>query len=91
MNVFQIYLIGCFLAYPIGIYILKAIKESNSKGVLEQSQMILNEFNIRKTIKFYHNLAMSMMVVSSWLIVVLWSYLFLKSLLYTIKYYLFRK
>ena len=45
MNGLQIYLLGCLLAYPIAIYILKILNEPNKIGLFEQSQKILQQLN----------------------------------------------
>ena len=91
MNILQIYLLGCFLAYPIGVYVLKIIEEPNSNGTLKQTQMFLKNLGFDKGINFYYNLAMSMVVFCSWVIVIVFLYIYIKTLFYIIKYYLFRK
>jgi hypothetical protein len=91
MNGLQIYLLGCFVAYPIGIYILKILNEPNTIGLFEQSQKILQEFSFHKSIKFYYNLTLSILIVMSWITVLIWIYFYIKALIHTIKYYLFNK
>lgn len=90
MNGLQIYLLGCLLAYPIAFYFLKIQKKSDSKA-LENVQIFLKDLNIDKSIKFYYNLIISMMVILSWIMVVIYLYIYIKLLFEIVKYYLFRK
>jgi hypothetical protein len=91
MNGLQIYLLGCLLAYPIAIYILKILNEPNKIGLFEQSQKILQQLNFDKSIKFYYNLTLSILVLMSWVTVLIQIYFYIKALIHIIKYYLFRK
>lgn len=91
MNGLQIYFLGCLLAYPIAIYVLKILNEPKEEGLLEESQKILKSMNFHKSIKFYYNLTLFMMVALSWNIVIIWLYLQIKALFYIIRYYLSKK
>ena len=91
MNGLQIYLLGCLIAYPIAIYILKILNEPNKIGLFEQSQKILRQLNFHKSIKFYYNLTLSILVLMSWITVLIQIYFYIKALIHIIKYYLFRK
>jgi hypothetical protein len=91
MNGLQIYILGCLIAYPIAIYILKILNEPNKIGLFEQCQKILQQLNFNKSIKFYHNLTLSILVLMSWITVLIQIYFYIKALIHIIKYYLFRK
>ncbi len=91
MNILQIYLLGCFLAYPIAFYFLKSQIKSDSKGALGNMQMFLKDLNFDRSIKFYYNLIISMMVILSWIMVIIYLYIYIKLLFEIVKYYLFRK
>ena len=91
MNGLQIYILGCLIAYPIAIYILKILNEPNKIGLFEQSQKILQQLNFHKSIKFYYNLTLSILVLMSWITVLIQIYFYIKALINIIKYYLFNK
>jgi hypothetical protein len=91
MNGLQIYFLGCLLAYPIAVYVLKILNEPKEEGWLEESQKIFKSMNFHKSIKFYYNLTLFMMVALSWNIVIIWLYLQIKALFYIIRYYLSKK
>lgn len=91
MNGLQIYILGCLIAYPIAIYILKILNEPNEIGLFEQSQKILQEFNFHKSIKFYYNLTLYILILMSWITVLIQIYFYIKALIHLIKYHLFKK
>lgn len=91
MNGLQIYLLGCFLAYPIGVYILKILNRPNEVGLFQQCQKILEEINFEKSVKYIYNCTLFLLVAMSWITVLIQIYLTIKALFYSIKYYLFNK
>jgi hypothetical protein len=92
MNGLQIYLLGCFIAYPIAIHFLKMYSRvSKEKNLFIDFQQKLEQIMPTISKNFFKNWFIVFMVVLSWAIVVAWSYLKIKLLYYTIKYYLFRK
>ena len=91
MNGLQIYLLGCLIAYPIAIYILKILNEPNKIGLFEQSQKILQQLNFDKSIKFYYNLTLSILVLMSWITVLIQIYFTIKAVFYALVDNLYNK
>jgi|688.fasta_scaffold73843_4 hypothetical protein len=92
MNGLQIYILGCLLAYPIGLDFLKMYsKASTDKNLIAELQKRFEETNVTKNNNFFQNWLIGIIVLMSWIMVIVWSYFKIKILYYTIKYYLFRK
>jgi len=84
MNGLQIYLLGCFFAYPIGVYILKILNQPNEVGLFQQCQKILEELNFEKNIKYIYNCTLFLLVAMSWLTVLIQIYFTIKSVFYAL-------
>jgi hypothetical protein len=91
MNGLQIYILGCLIAYPIAIYILKILNEPNEIGLFEKSQKILQELNFYRSVKFYYNITLFILILMSWITILIQIYFYIKVLINILKYYLFRK
>lgn len=92
MNGLQIYLLGCFIAYPIAIDFLKMYsRASKEKNIIIELQQKLEQIIPTISKNFFKNWSIVFMVAWSWVMVVVWSYFKINLLYYRIKYYLFRK
>jgi hypothetical protein len=91
MNGLQIYLLGCLLAYPIGVYILKILNQPDEVGLFQQCQKILQQLNFHKSIKFYYNLTLSILVLMSWITILIQIYFTIKAVFYALVDNLYNK
>jgi len=84
MNGLQIYLLGCLIAYPIGVYILKILNQPDEVGLFQQCQKILEELNFEKSIKYIYNCTLFLLVAMSWLTVLIQIYFTIKAVFYAL-------
>ena len=92
MNGLQIYLLGCFLAYPIAFEILKMYSRAiKSKNIVDELQSTFEENNGVKNKNFFKNYLIGFMVLLSWIMVIVWLYFKIKFLYYFVCNNLFNK
>lgn len=92
MNGLQIYILGCLIAYPISFDFLKMyLRASTNKNLVDIFQTKLEEEIKTKNKNFFKNYLITIIVILSWVMVLVWSYFKIKLLYYFICNNLFRK